>query len=948
MARRERAPEYGTPQVPQGIIGSVQPPGGRTRRFSMLDTSPLSSALLNMQEESNRRLKEQLEPVLFQAGQQEERRRRASAQADPDVPDVPTLRGPNRRLLALDSAYQAMYDAGRGYAFATHAVESHAKILEQKRSRPHRQEQQRRGRFNERIPFDSRVPEGEDGFKDDPDGFSEFSRELERQTLDQISRVDPSGRALELVRDSLTKVHTDQREKAEVEYSTYQRLKGKEALDRSLSDDRRSRDHVVRNTIATRGVGGALAYVMSDEFRAELDKARDELYETNPAMDVYYPGQGKQRAERFNDETYNEAVAGIVAHSKVIMGSQTATVAQKMAAARTLQATARWLNTDAGNRYFDKEQLAIAVGAVDDGIRAALNEWNKETDNLVAGLSAPGGAGATGADRQGWGIESRGQVQKSLELVPGRRQAHTIPQKWTAEQLKIDQRAKVLEYVSEGVQYAAALDEKGRPVDLDLKRVIPGYRTILERYERFDDLAGITEEIDQGIPLERLLASPDLHPALRARMEKLQAEGQTHYRPPLYQDKEFREALSRRITDDLLTIDRDPGRIVEMSNATGIPPLATVLAEPEDVQTTAARVGENVRLRTRTAGEMTTNVFGQPRVSLDRDSAKTLAGVIAAAQAAPFEPGAGGQPRIDEAWAIMSQALRGYNEGARAALGENARPTYFWADPQPFAQIARQEGVSQSTVSGMQLGMMVAEVRPDYGRAIFEGALTFAQLRSTLSADDQVTVQSWADSNRAVLEALAGTFAGGAADRGVAVRGISDALTGFAWMQVRSGKTPDMTAALKEVLRIVVQRTVTVPMEALNADIQPVVLHPNFTAVPEHRRALEAALPAVMSHTTLTSLFGQANYASQLSNAAPVMTEINGRMYVGFYKGGYPVQVNREELFIDVTELAVLPARKGTVTSVMVGDRWVQNTDPMWRGFLRTRPAGSTGVPQAR
>lgn len=946
MARRERAPEYGTPQVPQGIIGSVQPPGGRTRRFSMLDTSPLSSALLNMQEESNRRLKEQLEPVLFQAGQQEERRRRASAQADPDVPDVPTLRGPNRRLLALDSAYQAMYDAGRGYAFAAHAVESHAKILEQKRTAPRRTETQ--GRFGEALPFDSDVPEDADGFLYDPDGFSEFSRELERQTLDQISRVDPSGRALELVKDSLTRVHTDQREKAEVEYSTYQRLKGKEALDRALAEHRRHTDHVVRNAIATRGVGGALAYVMSDEFRGYLDKSRDELYETNPAMDVYYPGQGKQRAERFNDETYNEAVAGIVAHSKTIMGSQTATVAQKMAAARTLQATARWLNTDAGNRYFDKEQLAIAVGAVDDGIRAALNEWNKETDNLVAGLSAPGGAGATGADRQGFGITIEGQLGKADALVPGWQQAHTIPQNWTAEQLRIAQRAGVQAYVARGVQYAAALDEKGRPVDLDLKRVIPGYRTILERYERFDDLAGITEEIEQGIPLERLLASPDLHPALRARMEKLQAEGQTHYRPPLYQDKEFREALSRRITDDLLTIDRDPGRIVEMSNATGIPPLATVLAEPDDVQTTAARVGENVRKRTRTAGEMTTNVFGRPRVSLDRDSAKALAGVIAAAQAAPFEPGAGGQPRIDEAWAITSQALRGYSEGARAALGESARPTYFWADPQPFAQIARQEGVSQETVSGMQLGMMVAEVRPDYGRAIFEGALTFAGMQSSMSAKDRDTVAAWRYSNRSKLDALAGMFAGGAANRAGAVKGIGDALAGFAWMQVRSGKSPDLDAALKEVQQIVDQRTVSVPMEALNADVQPVVLHPNFTAVPEHRRALEAALPVVMSHTALTGLFGQANYASQLANAAPVMTEIDGRMYIGFYKGGYPVQVNREELFIDVTELALLPAREGTVTSVMVGTRWVQNTDPMWRGFLRTRPAGSTGVPQAR
>lgn len=948
MARRERAPEYGTPQVPQGIIGSVQPPGGRTRRFSMLDTSPLSSALLNMQEESNKRLKEQLEPVLFQAGQQEERRRRAAAQADPDVPDVPTLRGPNRRLLALDSAYQAMYDAGRGYAFAVHTAESHAKILEQKRTAPRRTEAQ--GRFGEALPFDSDVPEDADGFLYDPDGFAEFSRELERQTLDQIARVDPSGRALELVRDSLTKVHTDQREKAEVEYSTYQRLKGKEALDRALANDRRWRDNVARNTIATRGVGGALAYVMSDEFRAELDKARDELYETNPAMDVYYPGQGKQRAERFNDETYNEAVAGIVAHSKVIMGSQTATVAQKMAAARTLQATARWLNTDAGNRYFDKEQLAIAVGAVDDGIKSMIHEWHQETDNLQAGLSAPGGAGAGGADRQSWIVNIRGQRAKANELLPGRTAAHTLPQHWNADQRKLDQRARVLDWIDEGVQYAAALDEKGRPVDLNLSQVLPGYRSILERYQRFDDLVGIREEMEQGIPLERLLASDNLHPALRSRMEAMQAEGQTHYRPPLYQDAEFRDAFSKRITNDLLTIDRDPGRIVEMSNATGIPPLATVLAEPEDVQTTAARVGENVRKRTRTAGEMTTAVFGRPRVSLDRDSAKALAGVIAAAQAAPFEPGAGGQPRIDEAWAITSQALRGYNEGARAALGASARPTYFWADPQPFAQIARQEGVSQETVSGMQLGMMVAEVRPDYGRAIFEGALTFAQLRSSLSAGDQADVQSWASDNRAALESLAGTFAAGVADRGRAVQGVADALTGFAWMQVRSGESPDMTAALKEVQQIVDQRTVSVPMEALNADVQPVVLHPNFTAVPEHRRTLEDALPAVMGRAALTGVFGQANYASQLANAAPVMTEIDGRMYVGFYKGGYPVQVNREELFIDVTELVGSGAKRTSRSgaALEVGGTFLQPEDPYWRSFLRLRPAGSTAKPVPR
>lgn len=958
MAKREQAPDYGTPQVPQGIIGSVPSPQSRMRGRSMLDTSPLHNALLNMQEESNEKLREQMKPILFQAGRQQELRRRAGAQADPDAdpdaPDSPSLTSPSRKLFAIDAAYQAMYDAGRGHAFASHIAESHAKMLEERRKAPRRHSVP--GRYGEMTPAESGIPEGAEGYYGDPDGFEEFSRQLEQSAYDQIAKVDPSGQALALTKDSISRIHSDQRERAEVEYSALLRLKGKEALDRSHSEHRRHVDHLVRNMIATRGPATTLAYVKSDEFRDYLEASRVELYETNPAVDVYYPGEGKRRGEEFNDATYNEAVSGIIADAVTHNRPD------------VLRGVADWLNRDGGNRYFDKEQHAARLQEATDGQRRSADEWRQRQLEVDERATRFGASGDTAQDRTGLSITHSKQMRDADEIAPGWRTWHSVPnQARNAHELKVAQHAATSSYLHEGMIYAIRVNEKGQTIDLDLRR-IPGYKSIIARVQQFSDPESVVRELDNGVLIEDVLKISDLEPETKALLQERLARGERYVKPALLEGQDTAEKIRKNLGETAMHLERTPGDAYEASGGAAAGPRAAGASVDVDVriaghtadkpiEQTAEQIRSGEQDRTFVAGKTVEAWKGTPSTGMSTRTAKTIGGLLTTATAQPNGALASGVSNLDAAWHFGKAAIDGVSAGKTELAGAHTGIP-AWADPDPFYMIASQQGVPERTVAALRLGLMFDGMgRGNYGKALFQGALEFKRLEPNLTAEQRENVNEWRETNADKIELLAGAFAGGVGDRRAAAAGVADALTGYALMQMRPGGSID--DALTEVMEIAAPHVLSVPMLETNGVEQPVVLHPLFKGQAQ-RTSLEAALPAVMSRSTLIGVFGEATYQSYLAQAAPIMTQIDGRFYIGFFKGGRPVQLpNSQEVWLDATELATLNARQGPLGTVQVSlpgasphpdpqagmATSTKTNDPRWRQFVHRRAYGSTAKP---
>lgn len=948
MAKRERLPEYGSPEVPQGIMGDVGTARGRMRSRALLDTMPLAEALASMQERSNERLKQQMAAVLTQAGRQAELRRLAE---DPNAP-APDLTPADKSLFQINAAYHALYDSGRAQVFAAHLFEEHRRILAQKRTTPLKTS--RLGRNGEQLPYDPDLP-GEGGFLYDPDAFGEFSRALERTALEAIAEEDPTGAVYNLVAPVLSELHANEREKAEIDYDTFVRLKGKEATDAAIAASKRVFSTSMRRLIEN-GPAAAFAFMKDPNgFKKHLDQFVETMIETNPAIDVYYPGERDAMRRKYIDSLTMEMWYGIV--------DQARTNGQD----ELLSAMATWLNTGDAGILFNKESMAAASGYLEAARESRLNEWPQVAARAIEATRMFGGGGILPSTRQGAIPTLNRLINEANELVPGRVSARVPNPNWTRQQLDIDHAARWIEYALKGIQHGFSVDANGKVETLDLRVVLNDYVPIYERLWSFEDPQSVIDELNVGIRIDKILEG-NLTPSQRAAFLRMRSEGQTYYKPMVvgkgdvyagYVLEDIKEQRRRAFTN--------PGDTVELANGAGAPSayreiaarsLDTVVFGSSDIGDVFHNVFQTSYVKALTSGRINEAAFGSPMTGLSSSDAATLNKLLSDAAASPNETTLHGVSRAEVAWGVVNQALRGLYD-AFIELGKKSGtvPPPYYADPRPWEVMLAQEGSNKPLIRRVQAATMIAGlngVDNAHAKAMFIGALEYDKAVSSgviAPAILNEALKNLLSSN--IVQMLAATYAGSSLDRSVAARSIAESIIGWAL------KDKDTLSAKGAIENYAYVQKASELLMAVNSSIvridgdRDMVLNLHGSSVGDSessKRKLEIALPNVLANASIVNALGTDVSMNRFSSAVPVLLKINGSEYIRFFDRGVPMRLytadgEPRELLVDISAIAAADIDKTFFGSAKLNGETYSAESGKWVQFLRFMTDDGSIVP---